>query len=98
MRQFASSLGHGKNPWERFMISSNRKAGFFQIKTQKRYSPYNCQALPVRCSQFLLFVIQSVRPIANGAVASVLLLLEEYKSDLLIKSIAIECVLACSSR
>lgn len=75
------------------MINSKCEAGTFQIRTEKRYSPYNSQAILVHCGQFLLFVIQSARPVANRVVASVVLLLKKYTPNLFITSVSIERVL-----
>lgn len=80
------------------MISSNHEADFFQTAAQKLYSPYNTQSLPVRCGQFLLFVIQSARLVENEAVASIFLLLNEYAPNLFIFSFGIERVPSFCSR
>lgn len=52
--QFANDSGHAKNPLECFVICPCCEKGFFQIKSQKRYSPYDRKALPVCCSQFFV--------------------------------------------
>lgn len=53
------------------MMSSNLEVGLFQMRAEKRYKQYNSQELLLRCDQFLLFFIQSTRPVAYEVVASI---------------------------
>lgn len=58
---------------ELLMVRSDCAAGSFQVAVQKRNGPYHCQAVPVRCELFLLFVIVSTELVANGAITPVFL-------------------------
>lgn len=92
--QFSCNLSHGKDPLAHFMISSDLKAGSFQIGAPKQNSPCKSQALSVYSGTFLLFVIRSTRPVEDRAPTSVYLLLKKYTIKVLIASVSIESVLA----
>lgn len=51
------------------------------IRAQKHYGLFHCQTPPMSCGQFLVFVTQSTRTIANISTVSTLLFLEKYTLD-----------------
>lgn len=96
-RQFSRSVENSRYPLERFVISLNDQVGSFYIRTQKRYSSYICQRLPVCSSQLLFFLTQSANPVAKGAIAFVCLFSNGYTPDFLVARIGMKFVLAISS-
>lgn len=74
------------------MVHSDCKAGSFRVETQKRNDSYHYKSLPVRCGQFMLFIIASTRPIGNWAIAPIFLFLKEGAPNLAAIIIGIECV------
>lgn len=79
------------------MVSSYPEAGSSKVRARKCYSLFNSQTLAVCWGHLLLFVIQRAKPLSSGTVTSVLLLLKEYRSDSVFRSLRIKCVLLLSS-
>lgn len=52
----SSSIWHGKDPLERFMISSNHQPRSFHTTAQKRCCPYSFQKMPMRGRKLSYFI------------------------------------------
>lgn len=80
------------------MIIRTLESGSFQRSAQKRYGPFDCQPFLCCSGYILLFVIPSRIAVANGAIATFVLLLKEHTCDLFVASIGIQWALPFYSR
>lgn len=81
MCQLSYSFYHVIVPSKTLMVKPDHEASFFHIKSQKRYRPYNCYALPVFCDQLLLFYVNCRQPGCSIIVVSIILFFLKRTSD-----------------